>query len=217
MCDLSDIPFVLYSLTVHQFFLSMILGISFFLEWAWLCCKIVIAIINRFFLKFTEIKIDIKIIYNSYMTFDNQILTLFCHLWAMILQLLCLSLSALLFSFDIVLICLFVVLVAIKIKNILYFYLVYVVNKIKEERCCKEGKFKNLLIHSFNPSRTYLNLTVGNIAILKHWKRNICKFNKFTKLRINSCSIILTARFIAWQNQRSLTNLVVTNISSRVV
>lgn len=165
MCDLSDIPFVLYSLTVHQFFLSMILGISFFLEWAWLCCKIVIAIINRFFLKFTEIKIDIKIIYNSYMTFDNQILTLFCHLWAMILQLLCLSLSALLFSFDIVLICLFVVLVAIKIKNILYFYLVYVVNKIKEERCCKEGKFKNLLIHSFNPSRTYLNLTVGNIAI----------------------------------------------------
>lgn len=165
MCDLSDIPFVLYSLTVHQFFLSMILGISFFLEWAWLCCKIVIAIINSFFLKFTEIKIDIKIIYNSYMTFENQILTLFCHLWAMILQLLCLSLSALLFSFDIVLICLFVVLVAIKIKNILYFYLVYVVNKIKEERCCKEGKFKNLLIHSFNPSRTYLNLTVGNIAI----------------------------------------------------
>lgn len=113
---------------------------------------------KQFFLKFTEIKIDIKIIYNSYMTFDNQILTLFCHLWAMILQLLCLSLSALLFSFDTVLICLFVVLVAIKIKNILYFYLVYVVNKIKEERCCKEGKFKNLLIHSFNPSRTYLNL-----------------------------------------------------------
>lgn len=72
MCDLSDIPFVRYSLTVHQFFLSMILGISFFLEWAWLCCKIVIAIINSFFLKFTEIKIDIKIIYNSYMTFDKS-------------------------------------------------------------------------------------------------------------------------------------------------
>lgn len=30
MCDLSDIPFFLYSLADHQFSLSMILGISFF-------------------------------------------------------------------------------------------------------------------------------------------------------------------------------------------
>lgn len=70
-----------------------------------------------------------------------------------------------LFFFDIVLICFFVVLVVIKIKNILYFLLVYVVNKIKEEICCKEGKFKNLFIYFFNFSRIYLNLIVGNIVI----------------------------------------------------